>query len=178
MLLSLEEGTVSHVDLFHSLQPSIGPSQTAVLLDSGRPEIVLTEPRLHTCLCGMPLIPMGIWVKVLDCHSIAWRPPQVSSGRIKGWSCRGRKVILLLPFRVLSWDPCNKRQINKEKNPNNFIDMYTICIHGRYPRKTRNSWDGSRVRVKCHINRERGGSVSPLGENTWYFGNVNLSLEE
>lgn len=45
------------------------------------------------------------------------------------------KIIFPPTFLALCRGSYNKRQIKNKKKKNKYINMYTLCVHGRYPQK-------------------------------------------
>ena len=86
-----------------------------------------------------------------------WWPSALCSCR--PWYCRAGKIIFPLPFWVPSWDPCNKRHVNKRKINRSLL---TYIPHALPRGKWVTPRGGSESRLKYHLNRERGGGCRSL----------------
>lgn len=84
------------------------------------------------------------------------------------WFWRGGKRTFPRPFWVLSWDPCNKWQMNKRKTDRNLLTCIPpVCMGDREKWVTLQG--GLEFRLKSHLNRERGKEdIGLLRESTWF----------
>lgn len=95
--------------------------------------------------------------------------------------CREGKIICPLPFWVLNWDPCNKRQIDKKKEQ----ELITFILHVYIIdtlEKLVTSPNGLELWIQYYFSRVLVGKVSGcvdiLGEGKWFAGKMNGLLEK
>ena len=136
--------------LLQSYHPPVPSPHSQAFSPAG----ILAEPRPHQARTSCSLTGMLFPLTGL-CSNSPWK------AFLK--ICWRWKIIFLPPFWVLGWNPSNKRQINKRKTKRGLL----TCIPRVYlekiekylevPReKLATPWGGFELRLKYHLNKERG----------------------
>ena len=126
------------------IRPEFGEEETSEILPSSLDQTLQRSRKLTLvrilALCQLLLVFPGSHMQDLLKQ---WGDPAGPICIIR--NCGGGKVIFPLPFWVLVWDHCNKRQINKRKSNRTLLTCLPLLYVDDTQGKTSNSERGLRI---------------------------------